>query len=295
MRSLDWDDRSWVAESPGHDRSSRQFVKSQVKKVLTSMCILAIQYQPDTDTPVLVAANREEAYERTALQPSIQSGKPRILCGIDQRASGTWLGVNQHGLFVAACNRLKFNKPMNPPSRGILCRELLRSGSARRAVDQALDEISTGKYNGVNFVIADAESAWAVHGGDDYEAVPLEVGLSIIGNRDVNDPRDERVKLAQRLLTLQTLDSPVKFLAVASKVFARPASAPDRPSMVLRGSEHGTVSSTLLALGKKPRDAIYQYADGAPDQAKYEDYSPLLRDILSRGLREARTKSEARA
>ncbi|MBC8353002.1 MAG: NRDE family protein [Planctomycetes bacterium] len=259
------------------------------------MCILAIQYQPETDTPVLVAANREEAYDRAALQPSIQSGKPRILCGIDQRSGGTWLGVNQHGLFVAACNRLKFNKPVNPPSRGILCRELLRSGSARRAVDLALDEISTAKYSGVNFVIADAESAWVVHGGDDYEAVALEEGLSIIANRDVNDPRDERVKLAQRLLTLQTLDSPVKFLAVASKVFARPASAPDRPSMVLRGPEHGTVSSTLLALGKKPRDAIYQYADGAPDQAKYEDYSPLLRDILSRGLREARTKAESQA
>ncbi len=52
------------------------------------MCILAIQYQPDTDTPVLVAANREEAYDRTALTPSIQSGKPRILCGIDQRSGG---------------------------------------------------------------------------------------------------------------------------------------------------------------------------------------------------------------
>jgi hypothetical protein len=154
----------------------------------------------------------------------------------------------------------------------------------------ALDEISTGKYDGVNYVIADAESAWVVHGGDDYEAVALEEGLSIIANRDVNDPRDERVKLAHRLLTLQTLDSPVKFLAVASKVFARPASAPGRPSMVIRGKERGTVCSTLLALGVKPRDAIYQYADGAPDQAKYEDYSPMLRDILSRGLRESRTK-----
>jgi len=27
------------------------------------------------------------------------------------------------------------------------------------------------------------------------------------------------------------------------------------------------------------------------DQAKYEDYSPMLRDILSRGLREARAKA----
>jgi hypothetical protein len=63
--------------------------------------------------------------------------------------------------------------------------------------------------------------------------------------------------------------------------------------MVLRGSEYGTVSSTLLALGKKPRDAIYQYAEGAPDQSKYEDFSPLLRDILSRGLRESRSKADA--
>jgi len=254
------------------------------------MCILAIQYKLVPETPILVAANREESYERPSLAPSIQSGKPRILCGLDQRASGTWLGVNQHGLFVAACNRHKFTPPASPRSRGVLCRELLRAGSARRAVDLALDEVSSAKYDGVNFVIADAESGWVVHGGDDYGAVELQEGLSIIGNGDVNDMRDERIKLAQRLLTLQTLDSPVKFLAVASKVFARPSSGPGRPSMVVRGAERGTVCSTLLALGLKPRDAIYQYADGAPDKAKYEDFSPLLRDILSRGLREARTK-----
>ena len=259
------------------------------------MCILAIQYQPGTETPILFASNREEAYERPSLSPAIQSGKPRILCGIDQQAGGTWLGVNQAGLFVAACNRPKLSVPTNPQSRGILCRELLRAQSARRAVDKALDEIASGKYDGVNYIIADAESAWAVHGGDDYEAVALQEGLSVISNRDVNDLRDERVLLAQRMLTLQTLDSPVKFLAIASKVFARPPSAPGRPGMVLRDKDRGTVSSTLLALGKKPRDAIYQYAAGAPDQSRYEDFSPLLRDILSRGLRESRTKVKARA
>ena len=42
-----------------------------------------------------------------------------------------------------------------------------------------------------------------------------------------------------------------------------------------------------------PRDAIFQFADGPPDRNKFEDYSPLLRDILSRGLREARAKANA--
>ena len=63
--------------------------------------------------------------------------------------------------------------------------------------------------------------------------------------------------------------------------------------MVIRNSTRGTVSSTLISLGKKPRDAIFQYADGEPDRTKYEDFSPLLRDILSRGLREARAKANA--
>ena len=147
----------------------------------------------------------------------------------------------------------------------------------------------------MNFICADRYSGHVVHGGDQLELVELPEGLSIIANQDLNDPFDERVQLARRLLTLQQLDSPVKFLAVASKVFARNPSPPGRPSIILRGRERGTVSSTLLALGLKPRDAIYQYAPGAPDQYKYEDYSPLLRDILSRGLREARQKAEAEA
>lgn len=262
---------------------------------LSNMCLLAIQYKSVPEAPILVAANREEFYDRPTLVPSIQSGKPRALCGIDQQAGGTWLGVNQHGMFVGACNRRVMNRPMVPRSRGLLCRELLRASTARGAVDQAMEALNADQYDGVNFVVADAESGWVIHGGPDVNAQPLEEGLNLIGNMDLNDPNDDRVKLAHRLLTLQSLDSAVKFLAVASKVFARPSAAPGRPGMVVQGNEWGTVSSTLLSLGLKPRDAIFQYADGAPNNAKFEDYSPLLRDILSRGLREARTKAEAAA
>lgn len=257
------------------------------------MCLLAIQYRCVPEAPVLVAANREEAYDRPSIVPTIQPGKPRVLSGVDARAGGTWLGVNQNGLFVGAANRPKLLVPTSPKSRGLLCRDLLRANSARQAVDIAMEELLAGRYDGVNFIIADYESGWAVHGSDDPHVEELIEGLNIISNFDLNDLRDERQKLARRLLTLQTLDSAVKFLAVASKAFARPPAAPERPGMVVKGKERGTVSSTLIALGKKPRDAIYQYANGSPDMARYEDYSPLLRDILSRGLRESRSRAKA--
>jgi hypothetical protein len=257
------------------------------------MCLLAILYKLVPESPILVAANREEQYDRIGLPPSIQSGKPRVLCGIDQETGGAWLGVNQHGMVVAVSNRVKLMPTFAPRSRGLLCRDLLRCTSARKAADLAMKELGTMKYEGVNFIIADSQSGWAVHGGDEHELLQLPEGLSIIANGDLNDPRDERVKMCRRLLTLQTLDSPVKFLAVASKVFARSPSPPGRPSMVYRGPKWGTVSSTLISLGKKPRDAIYQFAGGPPDTTRYEDYSPFLRDILSRGLREARSKAKA--
>jgi hypothetical protein len=259
------------------------------------MALIAIQYKLVADAPVLVAANREERYSRPTNPPSIQSGKPRVLCGIDKEAGGTWLGVNQNGLFVGVADRRKEMPTFISRSRGLLCLDLLRCESARSAMDHCLEELNTGKYTGANFVLADAESGWAIHAGDDINAVPMREGLNVIADHDLNDETDARVEMANRLLTLQMLDSPVKFLAIASKVFARAPSPPGRPSIVVRELDRGTVSSTLIALGPKPRDAIYQYASGPPDRSKYEDFSPLLRDILSRGLRETRTKASMNA
>lgn len=257
------------------------------------MSLLAIVYHLVPESPILAAFNREEPYDRNCSSPSIHSGKPRILASLDSKTSGTCLGVNQNGMFVSVIKRPKYNKPMNPLSRGALGREILRCSSARAAVDMAMEELHSGRYDGANFVIADADSGWIVQSGDETEVVELEQGLTVIGEYDVNDHRDKRAAMANRLLTLQTLDSPVKFLAVASKVLARTPGGPGRPAMVIRENDYGTVSSTLISLGKKPRDAIYQYANGAPDQSKYEDYSPMLRDILSRGLREARARASA--
>ncbi len=257
------------------------------------MSLLAIVYHLVPEAPILVAYNREESFDRIYPSPSIQSGKPRILASTDQHSGGTYLGVNQNGLFVGVVRRKKSGQTPASRSRGSLARDLLKCNSARRAVDIAMEELQSDQFGGVNYVIADSDFGWVVQSGRETTATALDQGLSIVGERGLNERSDERSGMAQRLLTLQTLDSPVKFLAIASKVLARTSSDPARPSMVIRQPGYGTVSSTLISLGTKPRDAIYQYSNGAPDQSKFEDYSPLLRDILSRGLRENRAQVQA--
>lgn len=245
------------------------------------MCIMAFLYRTAKNTPILVAANREEMFDRPSLPPKIQSGSPRVICGVDCKAGGTWLGVNQFGLFAAVANRRKTQVPAEPRSRGLLCRELLDCQTAREAAQVAAEELATGAYAGANYVVADAAYAAVVHGGDRIQVVSLKPGLHVIANSDLNDPHDERHEFIRRMFTLHTLDSPVTFLAVASNVFSRRPDAQGRRGVVITGSEYGTVSSTLLALGKKLQHSILQYAPGPPAQHAYEDLSALLRQVLS--------------
>ena len=102
------------------------------------MCMLAILYRVARNTPILVAANREEFFARPTQYPKIQSGTPRVVCGTDRQAGGTWLGVNQYGLLVAVTNRPKSRRcRWRRRSRGLLCRDLLDLRTAREAAEHA--------------------------------------------------------------------------------------------------------------------------------------------------------------
>ncbi len=245
------------------------------------MCTLAILYRVARGTPILVAANREERFDRPTQYPKIQSGSPRVVCGIDRRAGGTWLGVNQYGLFCAVTNRRKMNMPLEPRSRGLLCRELLDLRTAKEAASHAAKELAKGLYAGANYVCADGRYAAVVHGGDKVEVVELSPGLHIVTGGNVDAPRDERHEFVRRMLTLHTLDSSVTFLAVASRVFSRKPDDEGRRGVVLTGNDFGTVSSTLISLPRKIQQAVYQYAPGPPCDHAYDDLSALLRQVLS--------------
>ena len=245
------------------------------------MCILAIQYKTVRNAPILVAHNREERFDRPTQPPKIQSGKPRAICGVDRKAGGTWLGVNQHGLLVVAANRRKTNVPVEPRSRGLLCRELLGMANARDAVKHAVGELTSGAYAGVNFLCVDAEFGAVVHGGSQIETRELTPGLHILTNGSIDDPRDERQEFIRRQLTLQKIESAVTFLAMASRTFSRKPDSSGRRGVVLAGGEFGTVSSTLLSLPRKIQNSVFQYTNGPPCDMRYDDYSALLRQVLS--------------
>ena len=228
------------------------------------MGILAIQYRTVADAPILVALNREELYSRQSLPVRIQSGRPRVVCGIDRKAGGSWAGVNQHGMFVAAINAPKRIVPYDPRSRGLLCRELLACATADEALERAESELRTGAYAGVN-----------------YLCVLLRPGLHLLSSNVLDDREDYRQEYLRRLLTLHRIDSSVAFLAAASGAFSRTSDISGKRGIVISESDYGTVSSLLVSLTERTQKSIMQFANGAPNETPYEDVSALLRQVLS--------------
>jgi uncharacterized protein with NRDE domain len=249
------------------------------------MCLLAIQFRTFAEAPLLAAANREEFFDRPALPPRIVDARHRggsqILCGIDARAGGTWLGVNPWGVFVAVTNRPKAHVPAEPRSRGQLCLDLLACRSAEEAAQCAFDELSSGQYAGANYVCIDSASGNVIHGGDRVERIALEPGLHLLANDNLNDPHDARLALARELFSKAPSRTAAEFLTLAKQVCGHylPDASAGAPSIVLRAADRGTVSSTLVSLAHDASAAVYQFASGPPDLAPYEDFSPLLRSL----------------
>ena len=256
------------------------------------MGILAIQYQTVTDTPILLAVNREESPERQSQPPRIQSGRPRVVCGIDKKSGRTWAGVNQYGLFVTILNTPKRYVPAETRSRGLLCKDLLVCRTADEAIEKGARELSEHPYAGCNIVCVDRTSGGIIYGSDFVEVESLEPGLHIISENPLDDRSDSRQEFVRRQMTLQRIDSAVTFFAVACKTFARRTDSAGKWGVVRKTPGKATVSSILLSLAKKNQRSIMQYAPGAPGEKAYEDISALLRQVLSTDRSSAKLRKE---
>jgi uncharacterized protein with NRDE domain len=247
------------------------------------MCLLALFYRAVEDAPVVVGANREEEYRRGGSAPQIHEAalggglRARAVFGTDPTAGGTWLGVNEHGLFVAVTNRGKSRLPQRPRSRGLLTRELLAFPNAREASAHAVRELESGSYAGCNFLCADADSATVIHAGDWLRVRPLPPGLHVLTNRDVNDASDMRAGHVLGWLGARTHRTADDCLASLRQVCAH--HPPEEPPICVRLEDRGTVSSTLLALRPSLAAGSLWHAQGPPDRTPYADYSSLLREL----------------
>jgi uncharacterized protein with NRDE domain len=245
------------------------------------MCLLALFYRVVEDAPLVVGANREEAYSRGGEPPQILEGPLRAVGGRDPVAGGTWLAVNERGVLVAITNRVKSEVPKPPRSRGLLVRDLLGCASAAEAVELATRELNENRYAGCNLAIADAERLVVLQAGDWLRVRPLPAGIHVLTGRDVNDESDRRTMHARWWLSQRRYTYSWECVAALKELCSQTGDG--GPPICLHGPIGGTVSSNIIVLAPTLFRSRMLHAQGSPDVTPYQDYSSLLHRLAPQG------------
>src|ERR1700722_15572861 len=241
------------------------------------MCTLAIYFRVFADYPVVVAANRDEYINRAALAPTAQGDRPRIIGGKDLRASGTWLGINEHGLVAGLLNRsVAQNGPNDTKlrSRGLLCLDALQHSSADDAARYLAGQRARDS-NAFNLLLASREAAVVAYNpGGEIEIVKRTAGMHLLTNADVDDfecPRISRsygrfAELAQRedfaADPVARRDDLGALLADHSTQLDARTGRPN--SLCLHLGEYGTRSSSLIFMRRDLSTIEHFFAAGPP-------------------------------
>ncbi len=170
------------------------------------MCLIFIALKHHPKYKLIVAANRDEFYDRKTAPASFWKDHPDILGGRDLEAFGTWLGITKRGRICMVTNfrDLKNIKP-NAPSRGKLVTDFLMGSSTGQAYLRKVED-NAKRYNGFSLIAGTVDSLYYFSNYKDGLIV-LNSGLFGLSNHLLETPWPKVEKGKHRIHEL--LKSPV--------------------------------------------------------------------------------------
>jgi uncharacterized protein with NRDE domain len=229
------------------------------------MCLIVFAYNAHPSYHLILAANRDEFYERPSSPADFWEDAPQILAGKDLKEGGTWLGITRAGKFAAITN---YRDPaafkINAQSRGKLVRDFL---CGDQSADKYLKNISkqSDKYNGYNLILRDNDGLYVFSNRGEKQ----KLGAGIYGlSNHLLDTSWPKVLQAKKELK-RTLNE--RGAALEDALFAilsgrhvapddkLPATGVGREwerllsPIFIKSPNYGTRSSTILLFGKNKR------------------------------------------
>ena len=150
------------------------------------MCLILIAFQVHPDYPLIVAANRDEYFERPTRPAGFWPEAPLLLAGQDLTAGGSWLGITREGRFAALTNVRDGRRPEIPDatSRGHLVTDFLNK---RQTPEDYLQQLNGARYNGFNLLCGDAKELY--YGSNRIaHLTAIEPGIHGLSNGALNTP-----------------------------------------------------------------------------------------------------------
>lgn len=242
------------------------------------MCTLVLAHRVFPTAPLVVAANRDEFLDRPSSGPRVHAGSPRVLMPRDELAGGTWLGLNEHGLFVGITNRAGQENDPKRRSRGEIVVDALRARSAED-LHRHLARLDPGVYNGFHLLYSDGVDAFVTWSdGQQLTQYVFAPGVHIVTERSMGADDRGRTELLERVFREEvgghppTLDRLRRLLTLHG-----PEDEPMAGSCIhAPGFNYGTRSSFIYVSGTP---ALAAWSEGHVCESNWSDISGLLHEL----------------
>ena len=228
------------------------------------MCLILFAIDQHPAYRLILAANRDEFYDRPTKSMHIWPDKPGILAGRDLKGGGTWLGITRNQRFAALTN---FRDPANikfqAPSRGMILTDFLESSKTPQAFLSKLSK-SSDQFNGFNLLLSDRNDFF-YFSSQTGEYQKLKPGFYGLSNHHLNTDWP-KVKKGTQLLkkSIQALDgmvgpkADILFEILKDTTFPPDKDLPDTgigftwekllSPIFIQSPEYGTRSSSVILM-----------------------------------------------
>ncbi|WDP87218.1 MAG: NRDE family protein [Desulfobacter sp.] len=226
------------------------------------MCLILFGIEISKDFPFILAANRDEFYNRPTLAMDFWPDNPEILAGKDLEGQGTWFGISTRGRFAALTNYRDLSqiKPQ-APSRGEIIPSLLESSESIPSYLTELDK-KADLYSGFNLLAGEGNTIfWYSNQQRCVTQVPK--GVHGLSNHFLNTPWPKITRGKKGFKTIaqkRPLDHSALFELLSDRTRPRDNQLPDTgvgleweqrlSPLFISSPGYGTRSSTLMKISR---------------------------------------------
>lgn len=208
------------------------------------MCLVVIAHRASERFPLVIAANRDEDYDRATHDAHFWSDAPEVLGGRDAVHNGSWLAVTKSGRFAAVTNLR--GAQQRTRSRGALVREFVTTDVTPAELAKRIAPYSD-QYAGFHLIAGEA-------GGEAVYVHPelqkrLEPGVHAFSNAPAGEEWVKTRIAADEMHVALKMDDAPSMAIVLMQFLALPRGTNDVESEIfIAGDRYGTRASTVIVV-----------------------------------------------
>jgi len=239
------------------------------------ICLLIGRVKPGSAIPLVLASNRDEQYDRSSEPARVRDGHEySYIAPRDQVGGGTWIGINQRGLFSALTNPLEPDQTYER-SRGELVQRVLEKTEDFSEVQEELDRVEPNRYGPFTLVVVLPEGVVSVshQRNQTFHWNKYEKGEFILSSEkglEFFEPGQwERFPWRRN----SRREDPENLRGRLQEFCKRTGPFRHRDAICREGEKAGTVSSSILMILPDESRFEFDFAAGSPCDTPYRSVS----------------------